>query len=146
MINKLIQDRIRKFWNCDTFGDQFNESVERVYKIIILFQLFLAILGIICWFLLLLKPIFTENPFIMDIWTPSYSIVLDTVILATQYYVLGVSMFIVYGYDFIYFALLIDITLQVVFLNRKLQNLVTATKSIKSDVFKYIEYHQFLLA
>lgn len=113
------------------------------YVKIIQHYLILAMIFVVSMFWL--RPYLEENTrFIYDCRINSDSIVLETIVLACQYYALGATMPIVLGYDYVYFAYAVHMVLQLKLLNHKFKNINVDTTL--DNIRQYVNYHQFLLS
>lgn len=96
-------------------------------------------------FMYWLKPYFnSDTTFMYDCWIYPDSIILETIVLACQYYTLGTAIPIVLGCDFVYFTYTVQYAIQLRLLSRKFRRISITTTT--AELYGYVKQHQFLLS
>lgn len=111
-------------------------------------QITIVIVTLGICYMYFLKPFFNEeNVLLLEAWVFTDSLIVNVLVLASHYYFFIIVVPIAIGYDAFYFALCIDVMLQVQLLKIQLRALsfkdvTTSAKEIKLC----IGHHQFLIS
>lgn len=140
---RLLEDKT-EFWNYKSFGDKILKNTKFTFACVKFIQYY-AFGGMI-WVIVLywLRPFLEKNVrFLYDLhWGYPDSIVLETIILACQYYALGASMPMILSCDYVYFSYSTHMIVQLRLLNYKFKNMSAKTKV--EEIYQWIRYRQFL--
>ncbi|GJQ87680.1 hypothetical protein Trydic_g17498 [Trypoxylus dichotomus] len=146
-IERLFVEKSKLRWNQDDFEPNFVKADSKLLKSLRIVQLFFPI----CFYVILsfmLRPLFAgdSHMFVVETWVVD-SIVVNTIVLALEYYLLVLIIPILVGYDCLYMAFSIHIIVQLRRLNHRLNNLPLkrTTNDPHEDLFVLIRYHQLLM-
>lgn len=140
----MLDDKA-KFWNYIHFGDKILKQIKIIFVYVKFIQNYLLAAMIFIVEIYWLRPYLEDNTiFVYDSWVYPESIILETIVLACQYYTLAAAIPIVLGYDCFYFSYAIHVALQLRLLRWKLKN-ITASTTVE-EIYQCMHYHQFLLS
>ncbi|GJQ77378.1 hypothetical protein Trydic_g8612 [Trypoxylus dichotomus] len=147
-IMKLYDERFKIRWIDEDFPTSYLSAENRVLTLLRLTQLMLPF-AVYVMVTFMLKPLIYRSAFIIETWMVD-SIVVNTVVLALEYYLFVLIVPIVFSYDFIYLALCVDIVLQLKRINFRLQRLSKKRKNNgrcngHDELIDLIKYHQLSL-
>ncbi|GJQ87651.1 hypothetical protein Trydic_g17473 [Trypoxylus dichotomus] len=141
---KELLDARSKFWKFERFGNEASQA-KAVFKQVKLVQLIMTISVTFVIIMFWLRPYLEANMrFILACWIYPDSVVLEALVLACQYYVLGSALSIVLGYDYVYFAYVVHVTLQMRLLNYRLRTI--SVKTTMEELRECLQFHCFLLS
>ncbi|KAK9746073.1 7tm Odorant receptor [Popillia japonica] len=141
-INSIITDRF-KFWNPEDVNQKLGLNANLLCNYTKIVQTFLLCVFItsvhFCW----LKPLFNSNDvFPFNVWINSDSLLLNVVVLASQYYCLCLVTPIVLTYDVIYFSICLHVIIQLRLLKYEISK--KTSNNIHSELKIWIGHHQLL--
>lgn len=143
-IEELFIVRSQIFWNNEHFDAKFIEADKNFHKLLRAAQLFLPF----CFYIIfsfMLRPLFFGNMFIVETWIVE-SIIICSVVLALEYYLLLLIIPILVGYDCLYLSLCIYIIIELKRLNHGLKHMLKDTsKNSQKNLITLIKYHQHLI-
>ncbi|GJQ87655.1 hypothetical protein Trydic_g17475 [Trypoxylus dichotomus] len=103
-IKELLVAR-SKFWKFERFGNGEVSNAKALFKYVKLIQIIMLISVIIVVIMFWLRPYLeTGLRFIFPCWIYPDSVALEAMVLACEYYTIGMSVLIVLGYDYLYFS------------------------------------------
>ncbi|KAK9744745.1 7tm Odorant receptor [Popillia japonica] len=140
-----ILDATSKFWKYDNISNKMSQQLKLTFARIKYAQIYLMSAMFFVIIMYWLKPYYNkETTFIYDCWINPDSIILETIVLACQYYATGASIPIVLGCDFVYLTYTVQYAVQLRILNRKFRKINITTSATELD--GYVRQHQFLLS
>lgn len=145
-IEKLLNNRLETFCTQNILEISVVPEDEKTYNIIKLFQRIFLICTIGADILFMLRPLLFQNSlYILETWTFRDSIVINTIVLVSQYYVLLLIIPIIFGYDILYLSFSVNTVIEVRRLKNTIKNLFTkSSRDIKGDLIICIKRHQYL--
>ncbi|KAK9758667.1 7tm Odorant receptor [Popillia japonica] len=144
-MEKLYEESFKIRWRDENFDSNFLRAERKLLNLTGAVQYFVPLTVYIA-LMYMMTPLISDNPFLFETYT-SDSFVLNTVILALEYYILLVATSIVLSYDFTYLALCVDIIVKLRRLNHSLQYLSRYCSEIalQKEMVKLVQYHKGLL-
>lgn len=140
-LEKLLNLK-QKFWDTN---DKIDLSTKRIFKNLNIIQYFAMIMGLSVGVMYSLRPFFNHsNKFIFDSGFMADSIILETIVLFSQYYFLIFWVPVTLGYDAIYFCFSTHVIIQTRMLKKKLREISRDVRI--EEVYRCITHHQLLLA
>ncbi|GJQ87678.1 hypothetical protein Trydic_g17496 [Trypoxylus dichotomus] len=147
-VEELLVDGTGGFWDRSRFDGSFMLNERKYFGLIDTIQLVLPISATIAAISFMLRPILHANRlFILEALLLD-SIVVNTIVLAFQYYLFLLIVPLIVGYDTFYFASCVHAVSQVRRLRYKLEGLskISKHRNAAHDTLIYcIKHHQFLV-
>lgn len=145
-IRKLLKLELKQFWPNKQFNNNVNWT-EALFKRIKFFQRVVVTIGYIVIFMLMLRPLFDhQTVFLLKTWHNRNYIVLDTLLLFLEYYIMYFAFPPPFAFDFFYVSFCVNIIVQLKLIKRKLEDLLLVTNTeISEEIRFYIKHHQLLL-
>ncbi|GJQ87663.1 hypothetical protein Trydic_g17482 [Trypoxylus dichotomus] len=141
-ILELLEERL-KFWQPESFDNVTYKSVDKLFHFTKGVQKMIIVSIIFTVELYYLKPLFdSTNRYLFDTWAIYDSIILETIILASQYYFLCLVAPIVFGYDAIYFSFCLHLLVQLRLLKHRMR-IMKVNEDITS-LYECIRHHQLV--
>lgn len=147
-LRDVMKAKKKHFWKIPYENKYLSNRIGNIYKGINFLQLAMLVDIIVIMEFCCLGPYYnSSNPFIFASKTFVDAAVLDVVVLFSQYYVVALVTFIVYGYDCMYLSLCTELRVQVKLLKYKLKEVFTKTgEGAAFGVSICVKQHNFLLS
>lgn len=146
-IRNLLTELAKIPWDSKDFTKNFLASDQKFQKLITLAALSFTIHSTIVIFVIMLRPAFQKSPFALETWEVD-SIILATIVLALQCYILILIPAIVMSFDCLYLALCSEIIIQLRRLRHRMERLFRNVEDRSKDRYelcRLIRWHEHLL-
>lgn len=135
--------KTRRFYNIEEFKETYSFA-KFLFSACKRFQKLFITIGIVSVHIYFFKPITGGDRLIFPSRMVIDSLVLETVILFSQYYCLLILAAIVPGYDLLYISYSVHVIIQLRILKHKFEH---TTKYVSTrKIYEYIRCHQLLLS